>query len=296
MKNSHWLLVLKHNKGLFLIIVLISLLIPEKISAQNSLDPISYCYNNLMYRPSFPNAPELGSTRTDISLKLVELLCNSIQTREQSQNIVNCMNNLLYSGKIPLIGSFNYYRTEITPENAANSCKFGKNQSPNQITLNTSKIPPELINDYLNNADLKYQNQDYQKALIDYSMIIEIEPQNIRAYNGRAAVKYQLQDYQGALSDYSKAIQLDPKSVYGYYGRGYLLQVLQDYQGAMEDYTKVIEIDAKFALAYRNRGLCYASLNNKKNALFDLKKAAQIFQKQDNLPEYEAIQQLINNL
>ncbi len=275
---------------------ILNLLIPQKIRAEIKLEPVSYCYNSLMYRPSFPNLPELGSTRTDVKLKVVESLCKDVQTREQSESIVNCMNNLLYSGKIPLIGTFNYYRTDITPENAANSCQFANNKPNNQVTLNPEKIPTELINEYLNNGDIKYQNQDYQGALIDYSIILEIEPQNMRAYNSRAAVKYQLQDYPGALADYSKAVKLDPNSLYGYYGRGYLLQVLSNYQEAIEDYTKVIAIEPNFALAYRNRGLCYASLNNKKKAVSDLEKAAQIFQKQDNLKAYQEMQQLINQL
>ncbi len=275
---------------------LLSLLIPHQSKAQTKIDPLSRCFNDLMYRPSFPDAPELGSTRTDVPIEIVEKLCQNVKTIAEAETIVSCMNNLLYSGKIPIVGTFDYSRTEISPEDAAVSCGLASNNSGDNLTLDINKIPPELINEYLTQADIKYQNRNYQEALIDYSIIIEIDENNVRAFNSRAAVKYQLKDYRGAFEDYSEAIKINANSIYAYYGRGYLLQIIEEYERAIADYTKVIELDDQFVLAYRNRGLSYDKLGDKRKAKSDFKKAARILKKQDNIEAYEEIQQLIDNL
>ena len=56
----------------------------------------------------------------------------------------------------------------------------------------------------------KYDKGDYQGAISDFSMAIEIEPQFAAAYSNRGLSKTELKDYQGSISDYDKALELDP--------------------------------------------------------------------------------------
>lgn len=80
------------------------------------------------------------------------------------------------------------------------------------------------------------------------------------AYYQRGSEKYQANDIDGAISDYTEAIRLSPTSMIAYHNRGFCLVRKAEYKQAIADFTVVINNEPD-ALSYRNRALAYAVLN-----------------------------------
>ena len=66
--------------------------------------------------------------------------------------------------------------------------------------------------------------------------------QTAEEYFERGNSKYDLQDYQGAIADYSKAIQLDPNDSDAYYNRGLSKLELNQKDSACLDWSKAGEL------------------------------------------------------
>ncbi len=90
----------------------------------------------------------------------------------------------------------------------------------------------------------KFELEDYQNAIINFTKVIEIDGPQTQArepYYYRAAVKYQLEDYQGAISDYTEAInrsQYKYESAIDFKGRGLAKKALYDLVGACGDWRE----------------------------------------------------------
>ncbi len=57
---------------------------------------------------------------------------------------------------------------------------------------------------------------DYQGAIADYSMTIEINPQHSKAYVNRGSTKELVYDLEGACADWIKAASLGNKNAAGW--------------------------------------------------------------------------------
>lgn len=79
---------------------------------------------------------------------------------------------------------------------------------------------------------------DYDKAIADYTRVIEINPNNPRvlgAHIDRAFVRLETGDINGAIEDFDKAIDLDPEYILPYYYRGLIKVELGDREGGCSD-------------------------------------------------------------
>jgi tetratricopeptide (TPR) repeat protein len=108
-------------------------------------------------------------------------------------------------------------------------------------------------------------NQEWERAVADYSDAIERDPALVAAYIYRGHAYAELRDDDPrALADFNKAIELDPKNARAYVARGLYsvgrLSATSDQPrfDAMADYTKAIELDPKFAQAYIARAMLHA--------------------------------------
>jgi tetratricopeptide (TPR) repeat protein len=88
-------------------------------------------------------------------------------------------------------------------------------------------------------------------------------------------VRRRLNDFQGAIQDYNIAIQIDPTSPHPYYNRGLARQDLGDLTGAMADLSKAIALDPEYLFAFYDRGLLQARMGRPEQAITDLETAAQ---------------------
>ena len=67
---------------------------------------------------------------------------------------------------------------------------------------------------YFSSGLTKHNSNDFNGAIRDFSVAIQINPDNPVPYYCRGLSKAELKDHKGAIEDYSKSIQLrDRKSV-----------------------------------------------------------------------------------
>jgi serine/threonine-protein kinase len=134
---------------------------------------------------------------------------------------------------------------------------------------------------FIRRGDAKYNRQDYQAALADYTAAIRLSPDNLLAHVGRGNAHYGLKNYPNALQDYQQALQLEPNNAYALNGRGNTKFAQKDYEGAIADYNQAIQSDPRFALAFVNRGNVKAALQETNAAIEDYSQAIRLN------PQYE---------
>src|SRR5687767_3605884 len=84
---------------------------------------------------------------------------------------------------------------------------------------------------YINQGFGKYNVQNFEGAIADYTKAIQINPANAETYFRRADAKRALQDYAGALADYNKTLEINSGYPEVYVKRAFIKQTLQDYHG-----------------------------------------------------------------
>jgi tetratricopeptide (TPR) repeat protein len=92
----------------------------------------------------------------------------------------------------------------------------------------------------------KYELEDYQSAIDNFTQSIRLDPDNAVAYMYRADSRYKLEHYQGSIDDYTQSIKLDPDSDADadiYWLRADAKYKLEDYQGSIDDYTQSIKLN-----------------------------------------------------
>jgi len=131
--------------------------------------------------------------------------------------------------------------------------------------------------DAYNNRGVVYADlAQYDQAMLDYEKVIELDPNNASVYNNRANSYYDLGQFDPAIQDYNKAIALDPNYTAAYNNRGRAYDEIKQYDQAIQDYSKAIEIDPNYFNAYYNRGISYAHMNQYDRAIQDFNKTIEI--------------------
>lgn len=111
-----------------------------------------------------------------------------------------------------------------------------------------------LFLDFLINKeenDNQYVLKNYELAINDYNIVIELDSNYIGAYINRGEARKQLGNIEQALDDYNKVIEIDSDFSEAYYNRGMAKYFLGDESGACIDWSKAMELgykDAKKAL------------------------------------------------
>ncbi len=124
-------------------------------------------------------------------------------------------------------------------------------------------------NAYFNRALTRYELDDKQGAIADYSQVIQINPDHDTAYNNRGLVRYELGNKEGAVADLNRAILINPCNSIAFCNRGIIRAELGNPMGAIEDYSYAIHANASCAPAYFQRGLARSQMGNKMGAVED---------------------------
>ncbi len=121
----------------------------------------------------------------------------------------------------------------------------------------------------------KARQGDFQGAIADYTLAIQLDPRNSRAYSQRGSARYKSGDLAGAIADYTEVIQL-AGDARAYFNRGIARYRLEDYEGAVADYTQALRLNPQWAVAYYNRGNAYRQLNQQQQAIEDYSRAIEL--------------------
>lgn len=72
--------------------------------------------------------------------------------------------------------------------------------------------------------------------------MIELSPDFVYAYYNRAEIRFRQQDYRSAILDYNEALRKDKEFAEAYYNRGLCRFYIKDYDRALEDMRKAGEL------------------------------------------------------
>jgi len=132
---------------------------------------------------------------------------------------------------------------------------------------------PNFASPYVNRASAKMEQEDYQGAINDYTIAIELEPQDGQIRINRAIAWEKSGNYSAALKDYNKGLSLSEDLVMGFRGRGRVLAGLNRPQMALDDFTTAIELNPNDAAAFFNRALVHRGLGKMEQCCQDLQQA-----------------------
>ena len=114
---------------------------------------------------------------------------------------------------------------------------------------------PKTSAAYINRGNAYTVNNDFEKAIQDYTSAIACEPKAADAYANRAVALCKLGYFNDAIGDYDKAIVISPNNVDMYAERAALKSGINDLEGAAEDLTKAILLKPKDEKLYNKRGI-----------------------------------------
>jgi tetratricopeptide (TPR) repeat protein len=103
----------------------------------------------------------------------------------------------------------------------------------------SQRLTPEK---YFQQGQEEFARGDFARAVASYDMCLSERPSFAEAYSARAVAKEQLNDFQGALTDYSILVELQPENFDARLGRANTLFRLERYEAAREDYLKALAL------------------------------------------------------
>ncbi|MFZ1990659.1 MAG: tetratricopeptide repeat protein [Alphaproteobacteria bacterium] len=135
------------------------------------------------------------------------------------------------------------------------------------------RVEPILVEPYFDAGRIRLIQNEYDKAIGDFSNFIATKKDNPLAYAGRAAAYSAEHHYGLAISDYDEALSLRPGASLTRVLRGNAYFNMKDYDHALADYSEAIRLDPKLPEAYFRRGLMYFSENTYTSAIADFGQA-----------------------
>jgi len=125
--------------------------------------------------------------------------------------------------------------------------------------------------------DLEFQNQEQLILYIkNHNQLIKENPLMAKYYLQRADAFFLNNNFDKAVDDYSKALKLDDKLNEAYLGRGLALARAGWLEESIDDLDIYIKRKPDSSFAYTKRGVRYLWLGNKNKARKDLQKAIQL--------------------
>lgn len=116
----------------------------------------------------------------------------------------------------------------------------------------------------------------YNDALDDFARAIEIRPNNAGSYYSRGVTYFLNRQFERSVSDFTKFLKLEPTQPEGYTSRGTSYLYMSDTISAIKDYNKAIQVNPYWSDAYLRRGLLEIMRNNYKEGSDDLTNALEL--------------------
>jgi len=134
----------------------------------------------------------------------------------------------------------------------AHFCRLGLDMGiPNATKGMDDAARAALADWYVRRGRARYWNDDFDKAVADFSQAIRLNPKHSDAYNKRGIAWQEKGECDKAIADYDRAIRLDPENATAYSARGFSWAVKGEFDKAIADYTKAIQLDSPLAYFIR---------------------------------------------
>jgi tetratricopeptide (TPR) repeat protein len=128
------------------------------------------------------------------------------------------------------------------------------------------------VNDLFYEALNAHINNKLGKAIELYSLLIDVSP-NHYLYNHRGLVYFSLSQYDKALTDFNMAIDIEPKDTRVYTNRGLTYRMLKETAKALDDFNKSLELNPLWSDTFYGRSLTHYDMGDVRSALEDCDKA-----------------------
>ena len=176
---------------------------------------------------------------------------------------------------------------ELDPENALAWSMLG------QIMLYDGDYPQAIA--FLNKAlevdadiliyafrgQAKMGMEDYDAAVLDFTLALEFEPEEPDYYYYRGMSYFTLDRYQEAVNDFNEAAKLDPDWD-DYRVRGIAYSQLLMFEEAISDLTRAIRLTPDDLNLYLHRAEAYCALEKSAEATRDIREAITLAEKQND--------------
>jgi tetratricopeptide (TPR) repeat protein len=118
----------------------------------------------------------------------------------------------------------------------------------------------------------RLKQEEYDKAIADFTVAIEHEPKNARFIFNRGMAYHDGGQFEQALADYGRSLDLNNKSAATYAERGLLYNLMGEFEKAQDDFLAGYKIDPKsfynvYGLAMLRAASPNEKLRNGKEAL-----------------------------
>jgi len=151
----------------------------------------------------------------------------------------------------------------------------GKNEEADKDYSQSIRIKKDYAEAYFNHGLVFMKTANFKKAInkFDSAIVFGLNQYSlVFDYRGRA--KFQLQNYEGAMKDYTSAININAFSADAYNDRGILKGTMHDNKGAISDFEASIKYKEVNPDAYFNRGFAYFLSGNINEACSNWQTAA----------------------
>lgn len=213
---------------------------------------------------TFQKCTALNPKSIDSFLKLAELHLYIKKYKESIQYANEALKIDKHNGKSYFIKGFVFKETGDTAK-AISSFQTCVEQEPDNYD---AYMQLGILNGARKNA----------LAVQYYSNALRLKPKSIEALYARGLFYQDNLDYNKAIEDYTTILQIDPNYKDAHFNLGYIhLVYLKVYDQAIRHFTDAIQCDQYYAQAFYNRGLCYENIGNTATAEADFRKALGIF-------------------
>ena len=113
------------------------------------------------------------------------------------------------------------------------------------------------------------QRGEYQEAIIEFDMAINLNPHDPYSHHWRGVAKYNLGRYEEAITDFDEATTQNPNDILAYYNRGLAKHNLGRYEEAITDFDEAITRNLDYILTYYDRGVAKYNLGRYEEAITD---------------------------
>ena len=124
-----------------------------------------------------------------------------------------------------------------------------------------------------NRGDAYATKRDYDRAIQDYDLSINLNPTFSKPFNNRGVAYQKKGDYDRAIKDFGEAIKLSPDYARAFANRAETHQQRHDYRSAVRDYDSAIRLDPSLEAVWNGRCWTRAIVGELQPALEDCNKA-----------------------
>ncbi|HBJ33578.1 MAG TPA: hypothetical protein DDZ51_02220 [Planctomycetaceae bacterium] len=159
-----------------------------------------------------------------------------------------------------------------------------------QLDNKTLGMIPSTVNEALANGNLKFDQNRFDQAALNFSRVIELDPSHALAYDKRGNCAYQGSKFRESLQDFSKAVELEPDNAEYWQHRALAYFSLRQFDQSIADMESAIQLnpsnrvlfEESLATIYSNRAAERANANLSTEAIEDMTLAIKLYPEGQN--------------